>query len=74
MASDGQSFRKEICDVATTLNKDDTKLMLANAVPKPVKAHVQRLRHLDVDAVVGQAYGDLVVAEDWCGRLGVAHI
>ena len=74
MTSDGQSLREEICDVTTTLNKDDAKLMLANAVPKPVKAHVQRLRHLDVDAVVGKADGDLVIAEYWCRRLGVAHI
>lgn len=74
MASDGQSLREEICDVTTTLHKDDAKLMLANAVPKPVKAHVQRLRHLDVDAVVGEAYGYLVIAEYWCRRLGVAHV
>ena len=74
MASDGQSLREEIGDVTTTLHKDDAKLMLANAVPKPVKAHVQRLRHLYVDAVVGKADGDLIIAEYWCRRLGVAHI
>ena len=74
MTIDGQSFREEICDVAKTWNKEDAELMLADAVPKPVKAHVQRLRHLDVDAVVGKADGDLVVAEDWCRRLGVAHV
>ena len=74
MTGDGQRFCEKIRDVAKTWNEDDAKLMLADAVPQPVKAHVQRLRHLDVDAVVGQAYGDLVVAEDWCGRLGVAHI
>ncbi len=76
MTSDGQSFCEKIRDAAKTWNEEDAELMLADAVPKPVKAHVhvQRLRHLNVDAVVGKADGGLVVAEDWCGRLGVAHV
>ena len=74
MTGDGQSFREKIGYVSTTRNKEDAKLMLAYAVPYPVEAHVQRLRHLEIDAVVGQAYGDFVVTENWCGRLGVAHI
>ena len=74
MTGNRQSFGEKIGYVATTRNKEDAKLMLAYAVAYPVEAHVQRLRHLKVDAVVGQAYGDLVVAENWCGRLGVAHI
>ena len=74
MTSDGQSFREEIGNVLKTWNEEDVELMLSDAVPQPVKTHVQRLRHLDIDAVVGEANGNLVVAEDRCRRLGVAHV
>ena len=33
MASDGQSFREEICDVLETRNKDDAELVLLHAIP-----------------------------------------
>ncbi len=74
MAGDGQSFCKKIRDVAETGNKEDAELMLSDAVPDPVKTHIQRLRHLDVDAVAGKVYGHLVVTEDWCWRLRVSHV
>ncbi len=74
MTSDGQSFREEICDVFETRNKDDAELVLLHVIPQPMKLHIKRFRHLQVDAVVGEAYGNLVVAEDRCRRLGVAHI
>ena len=74
MTSDGQSFREEIRDVFQAWNKDDAELVLLHAIPQPMKAHIERFRHLQVDAVVGEAYGNLIVAEDRCRRLGVAHI
>jgi hypothetical protein len=43
MASDRQSFGEKISDVAETGNEEDAELVLSDAVPKPVKAHVQRL-------------------------------
>ncbi len=74
MAGDRQSFGEKIRDVAETGNEEDAEMVLANAVPKPVKTHVQRLGHLEIDAVVGEAYGDLVITKYRGWRLGVAHV
>ena len=74
MTSDGQSFREEIRDVFETRNKKDAELVLLDAIPQPMKSHIKRFGHLQVDAVIGKAYGNLVIAEDRCRRLGVAHI
>jgi hypothetical protein len=74
MTGDGQSFREEICDVLKTRYKDDAELVLLHAIPQPMKSHIKRFGHLQIDAVIGEAYGNLVVAEDRCRRLGVSHI
>ncbi len=72
MVGDRQSFGKK--SAMETGNEEDAEMVLANAVPKPVKTHVQRLGHLEIDAVVGEAYGDLVITKYRGRRLGVAHV
>ena len=39
-----------------------------------MEAHVQRLRHLEVDGIGRETDGDFVVAEEWCWRLGMTHV
>jgi hypothetical protein len=75
MAGDGQSFGKEICtNVDFSRHEDDAKVSLPHAAPQPIEAHVQRLRHLEVDGIGRETDGDFVVAEEWCWRFGVTHI
>jgi hypothetical protein len=74
MVGDGQSFGKQICNVHLSRHEDDSKVSLPHAVPQPMEAHVQRLRHLEVDSIGRETNGDIVVAEEWCWRLGVTHV
>ena len=39
-----------------------------------MKAHVERFRHFQRDAAIGQTDGDFVVAKDGRRRLRVAHV
>ncbi len=39
-----------------------------------VKSHVQRFGHFLIDAVIGEAYGNLVIAKDRGRRLRVTHV
>jgi hypothetical protein len=50
------------------------EVSLADVVPQLMKAHVEGLRYLQMYAVIGEADGDLVVAEDRSRRLGMAHV
>ncbi len=49
-------------------------MSLAYPVPDPMQAHVSGLRHPLRDGVGSNANGDLVVAEQRGGGLGVAHV
>ena len=74
MACYRQRLGEKIGNVEEARDKDDPEVALANAVPQPMKAHVQGLGHLQVDAVISEADGDLVVAEYWGWRLGMPHV
>jgi hypothetical protein len=74
MASNGQSFGEEICNVQFPWHEDDPKLSLSHAVPQPMQAHVKRLRHLKADGIGRETDGDFIVAEERGWRLGVSHV
>ncbi len=74
MASFRQRLGGTVGNVAEARDKDDPEVVLADAVPQPMKTHVQGLRHFQVDAVIGKADGDFIVAEDWGWRLGMPHV
>jgi hypothetical protein len=71
MACYRQRLGEKIGNVEEARDKDDPEVALANAVSQPMKAHVQGLGHLQVDAVIGEADGD---AEDWGWRLEMPHV
>ena len=50
----------------------DVKLVLANAVPYPVEAHVDGLGSFLLYCVIGDAGGRGVVGSDWGGGLGMS--
>ncbi len=74
MACYKQRLGEKVDNVEEARDKDDPEVALANAVSQPMKAHVQGLGHLQVDAVISEADDDLVVAEDWGWRLGMSHV
>ncbi len=55
-------------------DEQDAKVSLADPVPDPMQAHVGGLQHPLGDRVGRDANGHLVVAKQWGGRLGVAHV
>jgi hypothetical protein len=56
MTGDGQSLCEKIGDVDGTRDEDNAELVLLHAIPQPVKSHIERFRHLQVDAVGGESY------------------
>ena len=74
MTGDWEGFREEIRNVEDARNMDDPKLALPNAITQPVKTHIQRLRHLGLDSVVGNADSNFVVAVDRRWGLRVAEV
>jgi hypothetical protein len=65
---------EKVGDVAKAADEHDTKMSLANPVPDPMQAHVGGLGHPLRHRVGSNADGDLVVAEQRGGGLGVAHV
>ena len=59
-----ERFCKKICKVVSTFAPRYNELILGDAVPHPVKAHVDALSAFRLDGVQSDAYSALVVAED----------
>ena len=66
-----ERFCKKICKVVSTFAPRYNELILGDAVPHPVKAHVDALSAFRLDGVQSDAYSALVVAEDCSWALRV---
>jgi hypothetical protein len=66
-------FGKMVGFVETALFPAHKQCALAHAVANPTKAHVNGLRMLLFDPVIGDTSGSAVVTLDWCGRLGMTE-
>ncbi len=64
----------KVGDVAQAADEHDTKVSLVDPVPDPMQVHVVGLGHPLRHLVGSNADGHLVVAEQWGGGLGVAHV
>ncbi len=69
MTGNGQSLCEKISDVDGIRDEDNAELVLLHAIPQPVKSHIKRFRHLQIDAVVGEA--DCVIATSLSQNIGV---
>ena len=74
MTNDGQGLSEEISNIAGPRNEDHAELSLLYPVSQPMEAHVERFRHLQRDAAIGQTDCDFVVAKYGRRRLRVPHI
>ncbi len=74
MAGDVQGLGKEVSMIADTGDEHGAEVFLTNPVPDPMPAHVNRLRHFEVDAIGRETNSDLIVAEDWGRGLRLAHV
>ena len=74
MTEDGQSFGEKVGNVYGPRNEEHAELSLLNPVSQPMEAHVERFRHLQRDAAIGQTDSDFVVAKYWRRRLRVSHV
>ncbi len=74
MPTHRQRLREEICHVPDAANVLYSELASSNSILEPMKAHVAGLGHLRVDGLVGQAHGDLIVAMNCRGGLGVPEV
>ena len=53
---------------------DNDELLLSDSVPNPVEAHVDGLRFLLFNGVHRYADCSGIVAEEYSGLLGIAHV
>ena len=74
MAGDGQGLGEKIRVITAARDEDGSEVALANPIPDPMPAHVNRLRHFEVYAIGRETDSDLIVAEDWGRGLGVSHV
>ena len=74
MACYGQGLGKKISMIANAGDEDGAKVSLPNPIPDPMPAHVDRLRHFEVDAIGRETDSNLIVAEDRGRGLRVAHV
>ena len=70
----GQGFREEVGVIFQTRNKRSAEVSLPNPIPDPMPAHVDRLRHFEVDAIGRETDSNLIVAEDRGRGLRVAKV
>ena len=61
---DGEWLREKIGEVVGALAPGDDELALANAIADPVETHVNGLRAVQFDCVIGHADGACIVAEN----------
>ena len=74
MACYGQGLGEKISMIADAGDEDGAKVSLSNPVPDPMPAHVDRLRHFEVDAIGRETDSNLIVAEDRGRGLRVAKV
>ena len=74
MACYGQGLGEKISMIANAGDEDGAKVSLPNPIPDPMPAHVDRLRHFEVDAIGRETDSNLIVAEDRGRGLRVAHV
>jgi hypothetical protein len=66
-------LREVIGTISGTLFPMDEKLALTDAIPDPIKSHIDRLGPTLFDGVVGNACSSIVVGLDGCGGLRMTH-
>ena len=69
-----QSLREKIRDVVVARDMLDAELVALDPVLQPMKTHVDAFRQARRDRPIGQAHGDLVIAKEEGGGLGVAQV
>ncbi len=74
MTGNRKRLDEKLRDVVQAADENDTKVSLADPVPDPMQARVGGLRHPLRHRVGSDVDGHLVVAEEWGGGLGVAHV
>ena len=74
MTGDGQGLGEEVGVIAPSRDEHGAEVSLSDSIPDPMPAHVDRLRHLEVDAVGRETDSNLIVAEDRGRGLRVAHV
>ena len=66
-------FGDVICKICCSRFPENFELVLINAIPHPVKTHINGLGTLEFDVVVGNTACGGIVYLDRGGWLGVAH-
>ena len=74
MTGDGQGLGEKVSMIADAWDEHGAEVSLSDPIPDPMPAHVDRLRHLEVDAVGRETDSNLIVAEDRGRGLRVAHV
>ena len=74
MACYGQGLGEKTSMIANAGDEDGAKVSLPNPIPDPMPAHVDRLRHFEVDAIGRETDSNLIVAEDRGRGLRVAKV
>jgi hypothetical protein len=69
-----QSLGEKIRDVVAARDMLDAELVALDTVLQPMKPHVYAFRQARRDRPIGQAHGDLVIAKEEGGGLGVAQV
>ena len=69
-----QGLGKEVSVIADAGDEHGAEVSLSDPIPDPMPAHVDRLRHLEVDAVGRETDSNLIVAEDRGRGLRVAKV
>ncbi len=74
MTGDGQGLGKIVSMIADARDKRSAEVSLPDPIPDPMPAHVDRLRHFEVDAIGRETDSNLIVAKDRGRGLRVAHV
>ena len=74
MTNDGQGLSEKIGNIDGPRNEEHAEVSLLYPVSQPMEAHVERFRHLQRDAAIGQTDSDFVVAKYGRRRLRVTHV
>ena len=64
---DGMVVGQVISMVGGSWCPEDAKLLLFDAISKPIKVHVNGLGMTLSDGVIADSFGGFVVGLDWCG-------
>ena len=70
----GKALVRKVSMIADARDKRSAEVSLPDPIPDPMPAHVDRLRHFEVDAIGRETDSNLIVAEDRGRGLRVAHV